>query len=75
MLELDPGAEWALRRLSVLYTVKERWSDLLAIYDRSLAAESDVARRRELLAEALRIAKDFIGDADRTRAICASCRG
>jgi tetratricopeptide (TPR) repeat protein len=66
VLELDPSAEWALRRLSVLYTVKERWPDLLAIYDRSLAAEGDVVRRRELLSEALRIAKDFVGDADRT---------
>jgi tetratricopeptide (TPR) repeat protein len=66
VLELDPSAEWALRRLSVLYTVKERWPDLLAIYDRSLAAEADVGRRRELLSEALRIAKDFVGDADRS---------
>ncbi|HEY0707182.1 MAG TPA: hypothetical protein VGG33_10305, partial [Polyangia bacterium] len=66
VLELDPSAEWALRRLSVLLTVKERWGDLLALYDRALAAETNVSRRRELLSEALRIAKDFIGDADRT---------
>lgn len=65
VLEVDPGAEWALRRLSVLYTVKERWSDLLALYDRSLSAIEDVAHRRELLAEAGRVAKDFVGDIDR----------
>jgi tetratricopeptide (TPR) repeat protein len=66
VLEMDPGAEWALRRLSVLLTVKERWGDLLALYDRALAAENDLGRRRELLSEALRIAKDFVGDAERT---------
>ena len=66
VLEVDPGAEWALRRLSVLYTVKERWNDLLALYDRSLAAVDDIAHRRELLTEAVRVAKDFVGDTDRT---------
>jgi hypothetical protein len=30
VLAVDPAAEWALRRLSVFYTVKERWNDLLA---------------------------------------------
>jgi tetratricopeptide (TPR) repeat protein len=66
VLEVDPGSEWALRRLSVLYTVKERWSDLLGLYDQSLAAIDEVGRRRELLAEAAHIAKDFVGDIDRT---------
>ncbi|HEY0715233.1 MAG TPA: hypothetical protein VGF45_21310, partial [Polyangia bacterium] len=66
VLELDPGADWALRRMSVHLTAKERWGDLLTLYDRALAEETDVGRRRELLSEALRIAKDFVGDADRT---------
>ena len=65
ILAVDPGAEWALRRLTVLYAVKERWSDLLALYDRSLAAIDDAGHRRELLAEAANIAKDFVGDIDR----------
>src|SRR4051812_38210662 len=66
VLEVEPAAEWALRRLSVLYTVKERWNDLLALYDRSLAATEDVGLRRELVSEAAHIAKDFVGDIDRT---------
>ena len=66
MLEIDPTTGWALRRLSVLYTVKERWADLLALYDRSLAAIEDVGQRREVLEEAAHVAKDFVGDTDRT---------
>jgi tetratricopeptide (TPR) repeat protein len=66
VIELDPNAEWALRRLSVFYTVKERWNDLLALYDRALAGVDDGSYRRELLTEAVRVAKDFIGDSDRT---------
>ena len=66
VLAVDPAAEWALRRLSVFYTVKERWNDLLALYDRSLAGVDDTTQRRELLTEAVRVAKDFVGDTDRT---------
>ena len=66
VLTVDPAAEWALRRLSVFYTVKERWNDLLAVYDRSLAGVDDTTQRRELLTEAVRVAKDFVGDTDRT---------
>ena len=65
ILESDPTTGWALRRLSVLYTVKERWADLLALYDRSLAAIEDVGHRREVLEEAAHVAKDFVGDTDR----------
>jgi tetratricopeptide (TPR) repeat protein len=65
VLEADPTTGWALRRLSVLYTVKERWADLLALYDRSLAAIDDVSQRREVLQEAAHVAKDFVGDTDR----------
>ena len=65
LLEIDPATGWALRRLSVLYTVKERWADLLALYDRSLAAIEDVGQRREVLEEAAHVAKDFVGDTDR----------
>ncbi len=65
ILEIDPGTGWALRRLSVLYTVKERWADLLAMYDRALAAIEDVGHRREVLEEAAHVARDFAGDTDR----------
>jgi hypothetical protein len=53
VLELSPQSESALQRLSVLYTVGERWRDLLRLYDRALgrprtpsAASASSARRR-----------------------------
>ena len=35
VLELAPSSDSALQRLSVLYTVAERWTDVLALYDRA----------------------------------------
>ncbi len=65
MLELNPEADWALQRLTVLLTVGERWAELMAVYDRSLAAARDDARREQLLEEAAQLAKDFAGEPDR----------
>ncbi|HJL17899.1 MAG TPA: tetratricopeptide repeat protein [Sandaracinaceae bacterium LLY-WYZ-13_1] len=65
VLELDPEADWALQRLTVVMTVGERWNELLALYDRSLAAAADDARREQLLDEAAQLAKDFAGAPDR----------
>src|SRR5580765_8235465 len=45
VIELAPSSESALQRLSVLYTVGERWADLLGLYDRALEATKDKARR------------------------------
>ena len=49
VLEITPSSESALQRLSVIYTVGERWSDLLGLYDRALEATKDKARRIRLL--------------------------
>jgi tetratricopeptide (TPR) repeat protein len=64
-LELDPRAEWAFERLSLLFTMAERWDDLLAAYDVALAACEDKEKKKKLLDEAARIAKDFAGSTDR----------
>ena len=65
VLEIDPEADWALQRVTVVLTVGERWSELLAIYDSCLAAAGDDARREQLLDEAAQLAKDFAGAPDR----------
>ena len=64
VLELDPEADWALQRVTVVMTVAENWSDLLGLYDRSLAAAKDDVRREQLLDEAAQLAKDFAGAPD-----------
>ena len=64
-LELDTTADWAFRRLTMQLTVGSRWEELLALYDRVIAATTDAARRVELYGEAAQIAKDLAGNADR----------
>lgn len=65
VLTLDPRADWALSRVTVVLTVRERWNDLLALYDRALAAADDPFRKTQLLEEAMQLAKDFAGQPDR----------
>ncbi|MEM7160755.1 MAG: hypothetical protein AAF799_48425, partial [Myxococcota bacterium] len=55
----DPDAGWAFERLSVVLTVAEHWSELLALYDRTLETTRDAKRRRKLLDDAAHVAKDF----------------
>ena len=38
VMKLTPGSESALQRLSVIYTVGERWSDALGLYDTAVVA-------------------------------------
>lgn len=65
VLTLDPRADWALSRVTVLMTVREKWNDLLALYDRALVAADDPFRKTQLLEEAMQLAKDFAGQPDR----------
>ena len=58
VLRLAPTSESALQRLSVLYTVAERWDDVLALFDRAIEANKDKARRVRLLREAAQLSKD-----------------
>jgi tetratricopeptide (TPR) repeat protein len=64
VLELDPNADWAFARLAVAYTVGERWTELLAAYDRAIESADQTARRMQLLEEAAQTAKDFAGEPD-----------
>jgi thioredoxin-like negative regulator of GroEL len=63
-----PHTDWAFERLSMLYTVGERWDALLGIYDRAIDAlpEEDRERRKTLLDEASHVAKDFAGKPERS---------
>ncbi len=65
VLARDPSAAWAFERLVLALTVAARWDDLLAAYDRGLAATDDKLRRAQLLDEAAHVAKDFAGAGDR----------
>ena len=58
VLELAPSSDSALQRLSVIYTVAERWADVLALYDRAIDATKERGRRIRLLREAAQLAKD-----------------
>lgn len=67
VLRADASDQWAFERLTMLYTVDERWDDLLSLYDRTLAAtpEGDVSRRRALLLEASNVAREFAAQPER----------
>jgi tetratricopeptide (TPR) repeat protein len=65
VLDLEPRAEWAFERLSLLLTMAERWEDLLSAYDVAIAQCEDKEKKKALLDEAARIAKDFAGSTDR----------
>jgi len=60
-----PDSEWAFQRLTVAYTVAERWDALLGLYDRVIAGTADSLRRHELLDEAAQVARDFAREPSR----------
>src|SRR5436190_24290768 len=41
---LAPSSDTALQRLSVIYTVAERWADALGLYDRAVESTKDRSR-------------------------------
>lgn len=66
VLQVDPTAsEWAFQRLTVVYTVAERWDEVLDLYDREIEGAVDAFRRATLLEEAAQTAKDFAGAPER----------
>jgi tetratricopeptide (TPR) repeat protein len=65
VLELAPGSDSALQRLSVIYTVAERWADVLALFDRAIDSTKDRGRRTRLLREAAQLAKDVANQPDK----------
>jgi tetratricopeptide (TPR) repeat protein len=62
---LAPASDSALQRLSVIYTVAERWNDALGLYDRAIDATRDTGRRVRLLREAAQLAKDVANQPDK----------
>ncbi|MDB4962464.1 MAG: Tetratricopeptide 4 [Myxococcales bacterium] len=62
---LAPSSDTALQRLSVIYTVAERWADALGLYDRAVESTKDRARRVRLLREAAQLAKDVANQPDK----------
>ena len=73
VLEARPEANWALERLSLAYTSAAQWTELLAMYDATVAKTADSRRRRALLGEASEIARDFMDDPDRALAYLEQC--
>ena len=65
VLELSPGARWALDRVKVGLTIDRRWPELFALYDRAIAAARDPSECVSLLDEAVIVAKDVAGDTER----------
>lgn len=65
VLDIDPDAEWAFQRLTVMYSSLERWDQMLALYDRALASARDDERRIQLLEEAAQVAKDVANQPDK----------
>lgn len=65
VLEIDPDAEWAFQRLTVVFSTMERWDQMLALYDRALENTGDDARRIQLLEEAAQVAKDVANQPDK----------
>ncbi|HEU4727785.1 MAG TPA: hypothetical protein VFT22_07855, partial [Kofleriaceae bacterium] len=65
VIALAPASDSALQRLSVIYTVAERWTDALGLYDRAVDATKDKARRVRLLREAAQLAKDVANQPDK----------
>ncbi len=64
ILEVEPRSASAFQRLTMVYTVTERWDDLLAVYDRAIETAQDPARRIRLLDEAAQVAKDVANRTD-----------
>ena len=61
ILKVDPAADWALERLTILRSVNQQWDELLAAYDRVLEGLADGTRRRRLLRDAASVARDSGG--------------
>jgi hypothetical protein len=61
VLELAPGARWALDRVKLTLGAQARYDDLFAILDRAIEAAADDRARAELLSEAAFAARDLAG--------------
>ena len=65
MLELSPGARWAIDRVKLVLGSQARWDELFGIYDRAIAVAPDDGARAALLDEAAFAAKDLAARPER----------
>ncbi|MCL2448297.1 MAG: tetratricopeptide repeat protein, partial [Polyangiaceae bacterium] len=62
VLDLSPGARWALDRVKLALGAEARWDELFALYDKALAVTGRDEERADLLHEAASVAKDLAGE-------------
>ena len=65
MLELSPGARWAIDRVKLVLGSQARWDELFRIYDRAIGVAPDAGARAALLDEAAFAAKDLAASPER----------
>jgi tetratricopeptide (TPR) repeat protein len=65
IVERYPDMEWAFEKLVVELSSAAKWDELLGQYDSALGATRDEKKRRKLLDDAARLAKDFADQPDR----------
>ena len=62
ILTTEPSNERAFARLKQILTTREKWPALEALYERTVAAMTEPARRAELLTEVALIAEEITAD-------------
>jgi lipopolysaccharide biosynthesis regulator YciM len=65
MLEILPGAGWAIDRVKLVLGSQARWDELFRIYDRAIDVAADQKSRTDLLGEAALAAKDLAARPER----------
>lgn len=65
ILAKEPNNPRAFSRLKQILTVRERWADLEAAYERVIEAASDPRRKAELYSEVALVAEEITGDSAR----------
>ena len=65
MLEIVPGARWAIDRVKLVLGSQARWDELFRIYDRAIDVAADQKARTDLLGEAAFAAKDLAARPER----------
>jgi tetratricopeptide (TPR) repeat protein len=75
VLELVPGARWALDRVKLTLVLEARWDEFFRLFDRAIAVTRRKGERAELFEEAAFAARDVAHDAERAvRYLDALCR-
>ncbi len=65
MLDIAPGARWAIDRVKLVLGSQARWDELFRIYDRAIDVAADAKERTDLLGEAALAAKDLAARPER----------